>query len=85
MMHADLVDMEDFVLELQGVGLVCESHDASSVQASIEHWLATADDSDNDCFWDTLLRIEAEGILLPDVENLINWSHKYSEHVQKPN
>ncbi|MGO1296872.1 MAG: hypothetical protein ACTMIA_06120 [Vibrio sp.] len=82
MMHADLVDMDDFVLELQGLGMVCESHEISSVQSSIERWLATADDASSDGFWDMLLRVEAEGILLPDVENVINWSHQYSETQQ---
>ena len=79
MMYADLVDMDDFVLALQGLGVVCESQDPSSVQTSIQRWLETADDATSDCFWDMLLRIEAEGILLPDVENVINWSHQYSE------
>ena len=76
MMYADLVDMDDFVTALAGLGIVCLSNEISSVKTSIQNWLQGVDVAKSDSFWDTILRIEAEGILLPEVEQVINWSHR---------
>jgi hypothetical protein len=76
MMYADLVDMDDFVKALNDVGVACASRDANGVKTEIAHWLKNGDSKSRDCFWDVLRRIETEGILLPDVENIISWTHK---------
>jgi len=76
MMHVDLVDMVDFVKALCEVGIKCVSNETESVKKCISDGLKNGDSESNVRFWDTLLRIESEGILLPDVEEVIDWSHR---------
>lgn len=80
MMHVDLVDMVDFVKKLCELGIKCVSNETESVKKSIGEWFNRVDSESNSRFWETLLRIEKDGILLPDVEEVIDWSHRQLPH-----
>ncbi|MDC0610166.1 hypothetical protein OAP63_05490 [Vibrio sp.] len=76
MMYADLVDMNDFTSAIAELGVVCDSTESDNVKRSIETWLGKAAPSESKQFWATVSRIEEDGILLPEVESLIYWSHE---------
>ncbi|EKO3517890.1 hypothetical protein LA983_002337 [Vibrio fluvialis] len=78
MMYADLVDMDDFMAVMAKLGIPNEKErDFEQVTCSIKHWLSSANEQDSRIFWATMEQIEEEGILLPDVENIILWSRDY--------
>ncbi len=73
MMHVDLVDMDDFIMDLGQLGIECSSMDVDSVKSSIDEWLQTVDSTQRDKFSKLLFCIEEKGILLPDLENVVRW------------
>ncbi|MBF9000955.1 MULTISPECIES: hypothetical protein [Vibrio] len=72
MMHADLVDMVDFVNTISDLGIQCSSNEPEKVKSSIELWLK--DNADNAPLWDAVYAFESDGILLPEVEEVIAWT-----------
>ncbi|WP_141650701.1 hypothetical protein [Vibrio gazogenes] len=85
MMYAELVDMEDFTFMMGKFG-ISASHqntanqvhtDSDELKGQIKAWLNQADERALCAFWETIDRIEDDGILLPDVENIICWSRQY--------
>ncbi|EKO3904839.1 hypothetical protein KW523_20755 [Vibrio fluvialis] len=78
MMYADLVDMDDFMAVIAKLGIPNEKErDFEQVTCRIKQWLSSANEQDSHIFWATMEQIEEEGILLPDVENIILWSRDY--------
>jgi hypothetical protein len=75
MMYADLVDMSDFIAAIELVGVKCHSQDSECVKNAIEQWLTEVDIKQTGHLWEVILRLEREGILLPEVEKLIDWSY----------
>lgn len=73
MMHVDLVDMDDFITDLNQLGIECTSADVDSVKSSIDKWLQGVDTTQRDRFSKLLFCIEEKGILLPDIENVVRW------------
>ncbi|SJN52768.1 hypothetical protein VR7878_00038 [Vibrio ruber DSM 16370] len=83
MMYAELVDMDDFTFMIGKFGIVAshEEIDSDQLKVQIGAWLNHADEPELRSFWETIDRIEDDGILLPDVENIICWSRQfYSPH-----
>ncbi|XAW88236.1 hypothetical protein ABDK09_02360 [Vibrio sp. CDRSL-10 TSBA] len=77
MMYAELIDMDDFMLVMKRLGITTdERRDFEYVTSRIEQWLNEASEKDSREFWHTIDDIEEDGILLPDVENIILWSRK---------
>ena len=77
MMYAELIDMDDFMLVMERLGITTdERRDFEYVTSRIEQWLNEASEKDSREFWQTIDDIEEDGILLPDVENIILWSRK---------
>ncbi|WPC75584.1 hypothetical protein [Vibrio porteresiae] len=72
MMHADLVDMVDFINTLSDLGIKCHSNAPDSVKNSIENWLKAT--PNNTPLWDAVYAVDSDGILLPDVEDVITWA-----------
>lgn len=78
MMYADLVDMDDFMTVMAKLGIPTDkTRDFEHVTDGIKQWLSIANERETHLFWTTIKRIEEEGILLPDVENIILWSREY--------
>ncbi|SHF79188.1 hypothetical protein SAMN02745781_03171 [Vibrio gazogenes DSM 21264] len=85
MMYAELVDMEDFTVMIGKFGITAshpntanqENTNSDELKGQIKVWLNQADDRALCAFWETIDRIEDDGILLPDVENIICWSRQY--------
>lgn len=77
MMYAELIDMDDFMLVMKRLGITNdERRDFEHITSSIEQWLNEASEKDSHEFWATIDEIEEDGILLPEVENIILWARK---------
>ncbi|MDW6004128.1 hypothetical protein [Vibrio mangrovi] len=78
MMYAELVDMDDFTFMMGKFGIAAsnEETDCDKLKVQIKAWLNQADEKELRSFWETIDRIEDDGILLPDVENIICWSRQ---------
>lgn len=77
MMYAELIDMDDFMLVMKRLGITNDEHrDFEYVTSCIEQWLNEASEKDSREFWATIDDIEEDGILLPEVENIVLWTRK---------